>query len=121
MQHRQGVKIVAESKPALGFTIPAQCFGRYAGAQGGVDVTSLISPDEVARIAHMNMYLDSFVDAGVTSDVLLNLESMQRAFAAGGDPDINMTDWQQLVERRLGEGDASRAAIEQALTASAGG
>ena len=93
----------------------------YAGAQGGVDVTSLISPDEVARIAHMNKYLDSFVDAGVTSDVLLNLESMQRAFAAGGDPDINMTDWQQLVERRLGEGDASRAAIEQALTASAGG
>ena len=93
----------------------------YAGTQGGVDVTSLISPDEVARIAHMNKYLDSFVDAGVTSDVLLNLESMQRAFAAGGDPDINMTDWQQLVERRLGEGDASRAAIEQALTASAGG
>ena len=51
--------------------------------------------------------------AGVTPEMLLDLESMEATFAAGGTTGVNMRQWEELVKNRFGMGETDRAKLER--------
>ena len=88
--------------------------GDLYDASNGLDVTGLISNQDYSNTALLNRYFDAFVQTpGVTPEMLLDLESMEATFAAGGTTGVNMRQWEELVKNRFGMGETDRAKLER--------
>ena len=83
-------------------------------SSGGLDVTGLVSNQDYSNTALLNQYFDAFMRTpGITPEALLDLETMEATFAAGGTTGVNMEQWAELVKNRFGLGETDRAKLER--------
>ena len=88
--------------------------GDLYDSKNGLDVSGLISNQDYSNTALLNQYFDAFAQTpGVTPEMLLDLESMEATFAAGGTTGVNMRQWEELVKNRFGMGETDRAKLER--------